>query len=471
MAAESGLQFPADAAWFAGKRVMVVGLARSGYAAIRLLHALHAQPIVVDSKTEGQLAKTLVEHGRPSCPCFFDVDPLPLLSDLDAVVISPAVPIDGSLVREAAAKSIPVIGELELGYLASGSPIVAVTGTNGKTTTVTLLGCMLSAAGRTHFVCGNIGYPLSEAVCEAGDGDELVVEVSSFQLETTHAFHPRVAVLLNITPDHLNRHYTLDAYIKLKYHVFDRQTQGDIAVLNADDSLCFSAQRYTRAAIHWFSMFHPVADGAFTGDGTIWLARNGQYEAVCEVSELLVPGRHNVMNALAATAAAGAVGVSATAIAQALRSFSGVEHRIEFVTEIDGIRYLNDSKGTNPESTMRAIEAMDRPTVILLGGQDKGTPFAELASCIKRTRLIRHAVLLGETAQHIGQCLAQEGYGEVSYANSLGDAVHIARDHASDRYTVLLSPACASFDMFDDYEHRGRVFKDLVRQMTEGQRP
>ncbi len=435
----------------------------------RLLKSLHALPIVTDSKTGEQLAKTLVEHGKPDCPCFFGADPLPLLDDVDALVISPAVPIDSPLVQRALAMDIPVISELELGYLVSKGPVSAVTGTNGKTTTVTLLGHMLDAAGRANHICGNVGYPISDAVLAAGLGDDLIAEVSSFQLESTHAFHPRVAVLLNITPDHLNRHHTMDAYTRLKYRVFARQTAEDVAVLNADDPLCQAAQVHTRARVHWFSSAHKVNNGAFVSEDTIWLAQDGQEALVCRVQELLIPGQHNVMNALAATAAAGALAVPVPAIAHALRAFTGVEHRIEFVAEIDGVRYLNDSKGTNPESTMRAIEAMDRPTVILLGGQDKGTPFDQLAAAIRHSAFVRHAVLLGETAQEIGRCLSVEGFDSITHAASLQEAVLLARDLAGDGYTVLLSPACASFDMFEDYEQRGRMFKDIVRNLPGGQ--
>ncbi len=457
-----------DAAWFSGKRVMVVGLARSGYAAVRLLQHLDAFPIVIDCKTQEQLAKTLGKHGTPGCPCFFGVDPLPLLSGMEAVVISPAAPINAPLVLHAQANGIPVIGELELGFLASKGQVTAITGTNGKTTTVTLLGEILKAAGRTAHVCGNIGYPISAAAMDAQASDDLVVEVSSFQLETAFAFHPKVAVLLNITPDHLNRHGDMATYTALKYHLFVNQTAQDVTVLNADDPLCVAAQAHTRAQVHWFSMQKAVRDGAYADAGMIWLARNGKHEAVCRTADLLIPGRHNVMNALAAVATAGALGVPAQSIAKALREFTGVEHRIEFVLEIDGVRYLNDSKGTNPDSTMRAVEAMDRATVILLGGQDKGTSFRDLASCIRQSPWIRHAVLIGETAKDIEVSLKELDFTAISRAGNLQDAVQIARKHAAPGSAVLLSPACASFDMFDDYEQRGRIFKDIVRSLAAG---
>lgn len=458
-------EYPSDRTWFAGRRVLVVGLARSGLAAIRLLKRLDAQPEAVDSKPRAQLEKTFDTYGQPGCPCFFGVDPIPLLARADAVVISPAVPAESQLVATAQAQGLPVIGELELGYLAAAQRIVAVSGTNGKTTTVTLLGQMLAEAGKHTAVCGNIGYPLSAAVLEAPEDAYLVTEVSSFQMETARAWHAPVAMLLNITPDHLNRHHTMDAYAGLKYRLFLNQTREDTAVLNRDDALCRSARGHTSARVFWFSGADAVDDGAYATGGDILVARGGRAVRVCGVDELLIPGRHNVMNALAACAAAAALGLPPAAIAAALRAFPGVEHRIEFVDVVDGIRYLNDSKGTNPDATMRAVEAMSRPTVIILGGQEKDTPFEEMAAFIKASGLIRHAVVMGETADSIARCLRAAGFARITRADSLEDAVLAARDFSTAGGAVLLSPACASFDMFEDYEERGREFKRIVRAL------
>ncbi|MGI6634051.1 MAG: UDP-N-acetylmuramoyl-L-alanine--D-glutamate ligase [Christensenellales bacterium] len=467
MAWLSDVKYPDGAAWFAGKRVMVVGMARSGLAAVQLLTQLGAHPVATDSKTEEQLSENFAQYGRPDCACFFGVDPIPLLSQVQAAVISPAVPVDSALVRSATAAGIPVIAELELGYLASNGCITAVTGTNGKTTTVSLLGHILKEAGRTALVCGNIGYPISAAVLEGKPEAELITEVSSFQMETSRAFHPRVGVLLNITPDHLNRHHDMDTYVRLKYKMFANQTGQDLAVLNWDDPLCRKAQGHTQARVAWFSCKEPVAEGAYEAENMLYLAHNGQRQAVCSTKELLIPGRHNVMNALAAIVAAHAIGIAAEAIAAALRTFPGVEHRIEYVTDIGGVRYINDSKGTNPDSTMRAVEAMDRPTILLLGGQEKDIPFDEMADCIVKSSIVRHAVLMGETAKAIERSLRGKAFDAISHAATLEEAVSVAASYAQPGDAMLLSPACASFDMFKDYEDRGRQFKRIVQERKE----
>ena len=450
---------------YAGKRVLVVGMARSGVAAAQLLVKAGAKVVVNDNKTKEQLGDAVapleslpVEWalGRPAGE---------LLDGIDALVISPGIPDTAGFVVEAKKRGLYVTGELEMAYQLSSGEMVAVTGTNGKTTTVSLLGEIFQNAGRVTHVVGNIGYPYSAAGLESKDEDMFVCEVSSFQMETAETFHPRAAALLNITEDHLNRHGTMACYTAMKMRMFAQQTEEDTAVFNADDPALEPLIGQVRSRVMLFSRKREVEQGAFVRDGMMMVRWQGEERVVCAVSEIRIPGPHNLENALAAACIATAMGVPAPVIRHSLRTFAGVEHRIEFVRELDGVRYINDSKGTNVDSTIKAVQTMTQPTAIILGGYDKHCDFTPLVKEMLASPHIREAVLIGATADQIERTCLENGYTHLRRAGTLEEAINTCRALASDGWNVLLSPACASFDMFDDYEARGRIFKEIVREL------
>lgn len=450
---------------YAGKTVLVVGAARSGLAAAELLLALGAQVILNDSKTQSELGPLPEVLLQPGCSLRLGEAAGPLLSACDMLLISPGIPLETPFVQAAASRGIPVIGELGFAASCARQRLIAVSGTNGKTTTVSLLGEIFSQAGYLAHVAGNIGYPLSAAVLKAKPEDILIAEVSSFQLETAPDFHPQAAALLNISPDHLDRHHSMEAYIALKMRLFAQQSEQDIAVLNADDPQLAAMAAHLQGQVTWFSRAGTGSEGALLKEGKLVWQEEGQTRVLCEATDLKIPGAHNIENALAAAAIACRMQVPPPVVAYALKTFAGVEHRIEFVAKSAGVRWLNDSKGTNPDSTVKAVESMLSPTVLIAGGYDKQVPFDALAAAIVHSGQIHHVVLLGQTAQKISQALQQAGFGSIHLADSLDQAVLTAACLAQPGHTVLFSPACASFDMFHDYEERGRAFKALVAQL------
>lgn len=448
-----------------GKRVLIVGMARSGIAAAELLTKAGARVTVNDAKGEEAFGDKLDELKKLNLTFRLGENGLDALENQDMLIISPGVPIDAPIVKRAEMLRIPVLGEMEMAAGFIRSDMVAVTGTNGKTTTVSLLGAIFREAGKLCYVAGNIGYPLSAAAMLAKKEDMVVVEVSSFQLETTKNFHPLSAAVLNVTEDHLNRHGTMEVYTGLKKHIFDAQSHADYAVLNYEDEACREMADELESHVLYFSRMHEVPEGAFVRDGQIIWRLDGEEKVICKADEVRIPGPHNLENALAATAIAASRGVPGAVIRHALRTFAGVEHRIEFTKEVDGVRYINDSKGTNVDSTIKAVQSMLAPTVMILGGYDKHVSFAALAEEIKKTPLIFHCVLIGATAQQLEKELMEAGYTAFSHAKTLKDAVLKCQELTEAGNNVLFSPACASFDMFEDYEQRGRIFKQLVHQL------
>ena len=448
-----------------GKRVLIVGMARSGIAAAQLLHKAGAVVTVNDGKAEDTFGDKLDVLREMGLQFRLGENGLDALENQDVLVISPGVPIDAPIVKKAEMLRIPVLGEMEMAAGFLPCDMVAVTGTNGKTTTVSLLGAIFREAGKLCYVAGNIGYPLSSAAMLAKKEDVVVAEVSSFQLETTKSFHPLSAAVLNVTEDHLNRHGTMEVYTGLKKHIFDAQAQNDYAVLNYEDDACREMANELHSHVLYFSRLHEVPEGAFVRNGQIIFRLDGEEKTICRADEVKIPGPHNLENALAATAIAASRGVPGAVIRHALRTFAGVEHRIEFTRELDGVRYINDSKGTNTDSTIKAVQSMLAPTVIILGGYDKHVSFAPLAQEIEKTPLISHCVLIGETAGQIEKALQDEGYTAITHAKTLKEAVQLCHDMAKPGSNVLFSPSCASFDMFEDFEQRGRIFKQLVNQL------
>jgi UDP-N-acetylmuramoylalanine--D-glutamate ligase len=449
-------------AWLAslaGRRVTVVGLARSGIAAARLLHDVGARVTGLDARPLAALGREAAALRDAGVPILGEGADTAAFADAVLVVVSPGVSLDSPQLAPARRAGLPIIGELELGWRAMEAETIAITGTNGKTTTTALTGALLAEQPRPVLVAGNIGTPLAaHALTFARDG-LLVAEVSSFQLETIELFQPRVAVLLNVTPDHLDRHGSFDAYREAKARIFANQLPTECAILNADDPATAALASRTRAHVLWFSRRRPLEHGVFVRDGWVAAKLNGHVEAICPLAEMQLRGQHNVENVLAATGCALWLGVGAEAIRRAIGRFRAVEHRIEFVRDLRGVQFYNDSKGTNVASTIKALESFDERVVLIAGGKGKGQDFAPLATTARGR--VGHAVVIGEDGPKIAAALSAVGI-PVSAAATMQAAIETARTHAGRGGVVLLSPACASFDMFDNYEHRGDVFKKLV---------
>ncbi|HET8579457.1 MAG TPA: UDP-N-acetylmuramoyl-L-alanine--D-glutamate ligase, partial [Nitrospiraceae bacterium] len=391
------------------------------------------------------------------------------LKGADLVVISPGVPSDLEALTQARRQGVRVIGELELASWFLKVPILAVTGTNGKSTTVTLVGLLLGQSGKRAFVGGNLGLPLCDAALasyQAGGGaetlyDYVVAEVSSFQLETIEHFHPWVAAVLNITPDHMDRYPSLESYVEAKAGIFKNQTTEDFALLGIDDERVAGLQNRMRAKLVSFSRTKPVSQGAYLDGDRVMAIIGQQKEEVCRRDEIRLPGSHNLSNAMAATAIGLLCGCPTDAIRQVLRTFPGLEHALELVRERQGVRFVNDSKGTNVDATIKALESFEEPVLLIAGGRDKGGDFRKLGEPVRRR--VKRVLLIGEAASRIREALGDVSC--ISQAASLRDAVAMAASEARSGDVVLLSPACASFDMFLDYQDRGRQFKELVKAL------
>ena len=443
----------------ADKRVLVVGLGKSGLAAARFLKERGAKVTVSDARPATLIAELpglvaegiAVEAGSHGLLTF---------RRQDLIVVSPGVPMSTPELKQVRAFGMPVIGELELGWRYLQGEVVAITGSNGKTTTTTLMGEIFKADGRPTLIGGNIGRPVTAMVAESAAATWSVLEVSSFQLETVVEFRPRVALVLNITPDHLDRHGSFAAYAALKTRITERQTAEDFLVLNAEDKETQLVAAHTKAQIYWFSPRRQVKQGAFVhGESIFFKAREGaQPEAVMPVAEIALAGAHNVENVLAAVCAARLVGVSSAVIRAAVADFKAVEHRLEFVRELDGVRYFNDSKATNVDAAVKAVESFAGGIYLILGGKDKDSDYSVMNGLLRER--VKTVISIGSAAEKIERQLA--GVVKIERAQTLQRAIAFARQNAVAGDTVLLAPACASFDQFENYEHRGRVFKDLV---------
>jgi UDP-N-acetylmuramoylalanine--D-glutamate ligase len=447
----------------AGKTTAVVGLAKSGIAAARLLRRLGARVLASDSSPLESLTAEARALDREGCTLWAGGHPDAAFVGADLVVVSPGVPLELPALASVRARGVPIIGELELAWRVMEADAIAITGTNGKTTTTALTGELLRTQVRPVLVGGNIGTPLAEHAIEfPGDGI-VVAETSSFQLDTVDLFRPRVAAVLNITPDHLDRHGTFERYVDAKARIFANQGPTDCAVLNADDPVTAGLAGRVRGRVIWFSRLTTLTHGVFIYDGWIVAKLNGSTERICPVGEITLRGQHNVENVLAATACALWTGMAPSAIRRGIAAFRGVAHRIERVHDDRGVVYYNDSKGTNVDSTIKALESFTEPVVLIAGGKGKGQDFAPLAEAARGR--VRGAVLIGQDRDRIRTALEAADI-PVETADSMDDAVRRARDVARGGDVVLLSPACASFDMFRNFEHRGDVFKSAVRALV-----
>ena len=441
------------------KRVLVVGLGKSGLAAARFLKAQGARVTVSDARPATLIAELseLLEQGY-----MVEAGSHGLLTfrRQDLIVVSPGVPMSTPELTQVRAMGAHIIGELELGAQYLQGQSVAVTGSNGKTTTTTLIGEILKAAGRPTLVGGNIGRPVTAMVEESTAESWSVLEVSSFQLETVETFKPKIALVLNITPDHLDRHGTFEAYAALKARVTEFQTAEDFLILNGEDKDTQLIAAKTKAQIFWFSTRRPIKQGTFVfGESILFVPSEGaNSERVMPVAEIPLAGGHNVENVLAAVCAARLAGVEAATIRRAVREFKAVEHRLEFVREVNGVRYYNDSKATNVDATLKAVEAFADGVHLILGGKDKGSDYRVLESLLRER--VKTVITIGSAAEKIERQL--DGVVKIERAETLERAVAFAHEAAVAGDTVLLAPACASFDQFKNYEERGKMFKELV---------
>ena len=444
------------------QRILVVGLARSGIAAVELLLRSGASVVATDLRSAEELALESLGWSGRGVELRLGSQTPELLDGVDMVVLSPGVPLASPIPSAAVERGVRMIGELELAYSVSSGKWLAVTGTNGKTTTTALLGELVGTTGVPVTVAGNIGLALSGEVESVPADGYVVAEVSSFQLDTIERFRPHVGVLLNITEDHLDRYESFEAYGRSKARVFENQDASDFAVLNFDDERVAALGQGLAARVIPVSAEREVRDGVFLRGGTVFSQVAGTEQEIIAASEIGIPGPHNLSNAMVATAAAAAIGVAPEDAAQVLASFNPLEHRLERVAELDGVRYVNDSKATNVDAVGFALRSFDAPIVLIAGGKDKGTDYSPLGAAVAGR--VKHLILIGEATEKMERALGS--LVPTERARTLEDAVLAAREAASPGDVVLLSPACASFDMFDDFEDRGRQFKDLVASMA-----
>ncbi|HIX63721.1 MAG TPA: UDP-N-acetylmuramoyl-L-alanine--D-glutamate ligase [Candidatus Mediterraneibacter colneyensis] len=444
-----------------GKKVLVFGSGISGEAAAGLLCDQGAQVILYDGNEKldaGEIRKRVPDGVEIVLGAF----PEEILGELSLTVMSPGVPTDLPVVEKMHSLSIPVWGEIELAYTYAGGDVLAITGTNGKTTTTTLLGEIMKRAAESVFVVGNIGTPYTGIAARTGDDSVIVAEMSSFQLETIHSFRPKVSAILNITPDHLNRHHTMEAYIAAKERIAENQTSEDWCVLNYEDEVLRAFGESIRPKVLYFSSRRKLNRGIYLDGDQIICNIDGEIP-VCRTSELQILGTHNYENVMAAVAMAYVYGVPMDTIRETLKKFKGVEHRIEFVAEKNGVAYYNDSKGTNPDAAIRGIQAMNRPTVLIGGGYDKDSSYEEWIRAFDGK--VKKLVLLGATREKIAETARRMGFTEIVMADSFEEAFAKCVEYACPGDAVLLSPACASWGMFKNYEERGDKFKELVDQL------
>ncbi len=447
-----------------GKKVLVVGLGKSGLAAALFLRQQGAQVTVSDMRSAAALSKDIpalleqgimVESGGHGLLTF---------RRQDLIVVSPGVPLDTPELVQAKAFGLPVIGELELAAQFLKGNILAITGSNGKTTTTVLTGEILAAGGLPSLVGGNIGVPVVELIEKSSDESWSVLEVSSFQLESTRLFHPRIAVILNITPDHLDRHGTFENYALAKERIFAAQSAGDFLVLNADNQRAANAAERTAAKVYWFSLEGPVERGAWVENGQVVFRgeTGGSIEPILPLAGIPLKGAHNIENVLAAVCSARLAGVPSGAIARAVADFRAVEHRLEYVATANGVEYYNDSKATNVDAAAKAIAAFPGCIHLILGGKDKNSNYADLSDLLRKR--VKAVYTIGSAAAKIETQI--RGMVPITPCETLERAVATASKAAHPGDVVLLSPACSSFDQFASYEHRGRVFKELVFDRT-----
>lgn len=444
-----------------GKKALVCGMARSGIAAAKLLNRLGARVTLQDMKKREEISADVLALEGEGIVLYTGANPDEIACAQDLIVLSPGIPCDLPFIAAAEEAGIEVISEVELAYRLTPCPITAITGTNGKTTTTTLTGEIMKTAYSGTAVVGNIGIPYSEEVERLTEKDWVVAEISSFQMEKAKEFHPHISAVLNITPDHLNRHKTMDVYIAMKERVFAKQTAEDFCILNHGDEACRKMADKTAAKVFFFDSSETLAEGIYLDGDAIEVRWGAINETLIHVDELQILGVHNYENVMAAAAMGICAGIALDTIRAVLKGFAGVAHRIEYVATVDGVDYYNDSKGTNVDASIRAVLAMKKPIVLIGGGYDKGSSFDEWTKLFPGR--VKHLVLIGVTAPKVRASAEKFGFTAISDCETFEEAVDLCREKAEDGDCVLLSPACASWGMFDNYEQRGDMFKEQVR--------
>lgn len=444
-----------------GKKVLVFGSGISGIGAVKLLEDHGAEVVLYDGNESLDQASLREQLGEKTTIVLGEF-PEHLLEESELVVLSPGVPTDLPVILAMKEHGIQVIGEVELAYAFGKGDVLAITGTNGKTTTTSLLGEIMKCHQEEVFVVGNIGNPYTVAAGQMTERSVAVAEMSSFQLESIETFRPKVSAILNFTPDHLNRHHTMEAYVEAKKQIAKNQTAEDYCVLNYEDERTKAFGEEVKAQVLYFSSAHKLERGIYLDDGKM-IYKNPEEVIVCHVDELQILGIHNYENVMAAVAMAAVYGVPMDTIRKAILAFKGVEHRIEYVTEKDGVVYYNDSKGTNPDAAIKGIQAMNRKTVLIGGGYDKNSEYTEWIQAFDGK--VKQLILIGATREKIAQDAEKCGFHDYVFADTFEEAVLLAAKTAKNGEAVLLSPACASWGMFPNYEVRGDKFKEIVNSL------
>ena len=449
----------------AGKNVLIIGCGKSGIGAAVFLKKQGANPILFDA---GETIKE--EDIREKLPADFEAEIClrelteEIKEKTQLLVVSPGVPVDTPFVEQFREKGIPIWGEIELAYQCEKGRVIAITGTNGKTTTTTLVGEIMKRHFEKAYVMGNIGYPYTDIVMETEENSVTVGEISSFQLETIDTFHPVVSAILNITPDHLNRHHTMENYVAVKNAVTKNQTKQDVCVLNYENEYTRKLGENCNAKVVYFSSARVLENGIYLDGEEIYLAEEGKHTRVMNIHEMNLVGICNVENVMAAIAISLAMKVPMDEILDTIHTFKAVEHRIEFVETVNGVDYYNDSKGTNPDAAIQGIKAMTKPTILIGGGYDKGSEYDTWFDAFDGK--VKLLVLIGQTREKIAECAEQHGFKDYVFADTFEEAFQICVKNAVSGDAVLLSPACASWGMFPNYEVRGKIFKDMVRALV-----
>lgn len=448
------------------KKIIVVGMGKSGQAVVKALKEIGSEISIQDSNPRENMKPAIISYiEKAEIPAYFGSFPKNI-EDFDMMVLSPGVSLELEIVKEAIRKGVEVIGELELAYRLSKGRYIAITGTNGKTTTTTLVGEIFKEANKRAYVVGNIGNPAITDALISDDEDWFISEVSSFQLETVDKFKPFISAILNFTPDHLNRHHTMEAYGMAKARIFANQNSGDYLIINKDDTACYKLSLNAKTNIIPFSRKEKLGKGAYLDDGFIVIKdENGNEYEICKVDDIKIPGNHNIENILAASAISFFAGIKPEVIREAIKNFSGVEHRIEYSGEVDGVKFYNDSKGTNVDASIIALRALKNNIILIAGGDGKGQDFKELAKNLAGR--VKAVILYGRDAGIIEKDIIEENFSEVYLEKDLPNSVSKAFKISKEGDKILLSPACASWDMYDSYIQRGNHFKECVNSLLK----
>lgn len=449
-----------------GKKVLVFGAARSGISAAIMLQKLQAEVILFDCNTKLTKEELILRAGTDlSFPLITGSLSEEIIDSIELLILSPGVPLDHPEVLRIKAKDIPIWGEIELAYRYAKGKIIGITGTNGKTTTTTLVGEIMKTYYDEVYVVGNIGNAFSDIALSSSEHAVIVIELSSFQLETIHEFKTDISTILNITPDHLDRHHSMENYIAAKENITKNQTETELCILNYEDAVLREMAERLRARVVFFSSRKELKTGLCLKGEDIVYRDGGKEDRICNIYDLRILGKHNYENVMVAAGIGIAAGVPIEYIRKALSEFKAVEHRIEYVESIKGVDYYNDSKGTNPDASIKAIEAMVRPTVLIAGGYDKHISFDDFVKAFQDK--VKLLVLFGQTREQIAKTAYDHGFQNIIMVKDLAEAVKVSAEKAEAGDAVLLSPACASWGLFDNFEQRGNLFKEYVRQLLD----